>query len=80
MTRDELIRIAGKDIVCKAENLSTQDFETLKWAHLPQWLQALEKIEHTALFEARRSYLLGLQRPLQILLIRHLFESQPIPK
>ncbi len=78
ISRENLIRILGSEKVEKAESLSAEEFDELKWELLPQLLQAYEKIDHIPYFEARRSYLLGLPEPLQIALVRHIFEEEKI--
>jgi len=76
ISRDELIRILGSEIVTQAENLPEEAFDEQKWDNLSALLGANEKLAHTPLLEARRSYLKGLSPNLQILLVRHLFEQE----
>ncbi|MEW6235959.1 MAG: hypothetical protein AB1656_11270 [Candidatus Omnitrophota bacterium] len=76
ISRDDLIRILGSEIVTQAENLPDEEFEERKWDNLSALLSACEKLAHTPQFEARRSFLKGLHPNLQILLIRHLFYQE----
>lgn len=76
ITRDQLVRILGEEKVKQAETMPDEEFQQQKWDHLPELLNAYEKVYHTNLFEARRSFLLGLPVHLQILLVRHIFDEK----
>lgn len=78
ITRGELVRILGADIVKRAEQMSEDDFQTLKWDNLTQLLRAYEKVYHTPLFEARRSFMTGLRDDMKVLLVRHIFDQQQL--
>lgn len=74
--RDELVRILGEDIVKRAEALNEDTFQEQKWNRLQSLLHAYEKVFHTRIFEARRSYLTGLDDEMKVLLVRHIFDQQ----
>ncbi len=76
ITRDELVRIVGEPVVVRAESLSDDEFQELKWNRLTDMLRAYEKVYHTPLFEARRSFLLGLDEEMKVTLVRHIFHQQ----
>lgn len=76
LTRDQFVRILGEDKVRRAEELPQEEFENLKWDRLNELLSVYEKVTHTELFEARRSYITGLDVPMQLLLMRHVFDLQ----
>ncbi|MGI6457661.1 MAG: hypothetical protein ACOX5R_18870 [bacterium] len=78
ISREDLVRILGNTIVEKAEKMPEEEYEELKWAHLTEILKHFEKVAHTSLFEARRSYLLGLNTLMKVMLVRHIFESESV--
>lgn len=74
--RDELVRILGAPLVERAESLTSEEFQELKWERLTDLLRAYEKVYHTPLFEGRRSFLLGLDEDMKTALVRHIFDQQ----
>lgn len=76
ITRDELVRILGAPLVERAEALSEDEFQQLKWDRLTDLLRAYEKVYHTPLFEGRRTFLLGLDENMKLALVRHIFDQQ----
>lgn len=78
ISREELVRILGEEIVSRAETLDEEAFQQGKWNRLPALLHAYEKVYHKRVFEARRSYLTGLDEELKILLVRHIFDQQEL--
>ncbi|RJP20569.1 MAG: hypothetical protein C4527_24785 [Candidatus Omnitrophota bacterium] len=78
MIRDELVRILGETVVIHAENLPDSLFAERKWERLPELVQHSEKLHRLGLFEARRSFLLGVEPQLRILLVRHLLDTQMV--
>ena len=74
-TRADLIRILGEPAVAEAERMSPEQFTERKWDRLPELLRACEKFHDTPVFEARRSFLLGLDPELRRLLVRHLLDE-----
>ena len=76
ISRDELVRILGAPLVERAESLSEDTFQQLKWERLTDLLRAYEKVYHTSLFEGRRSFLLGLDEDMKTALVRHIFDQQ----
>lgn len=75
VTRTDLVRILGEPVVAEAERMSPEQFTEKKWDRLPELLRACEKFYDTSLFEARRSFLLGLDPDLRRLLVRHLLDE-----
>jgi hypothetical protein len=78
ITRDQLVRILGEQTVRKAETLPEEVFQERKWERLQALLHAYEKVYHTSLFEALRSYLTGLDDEMKVLLVRHIFDQQKV--
>ncbi len=76
ISREELVRITGEQVVQQAENLPQETFEELKWEYLSLLLQQYEETYHINYFEALRSYFLGLEPQLRLVLIRHILETQ----
>lgn len=76
ISREDLERILGGDTVLKAEKMPEEEYEELKWEHLDKLLAHYDKIAHTKTFEGCRSYLLGLDNIMKVLLVRHIFETE----
>ncbi len=71
-SRSEFVRIVGEPAVEEAERMPAGQYQERKWDRLPELLRACEKFHDTPVFEARRSFLLGLDPDLRRLLVRHL--------
>jgi hypothetical protein len=78
ISRADLIRILGQEMVERAESMPLEEYEEQKWERMTELSRHYDKIVHTPLFEARRSFLLGLDEPMKILLVRHIFETEAV--
>lgn len=78
ISRDQLVRILGDEIVRKAETLQEEIFQERKWERLQALLHAYEKVYHTTIFEGLRSYLTGLDDEMKVLLVRHIFDQRNV--
>ena len=76
VSRNDLVRIVGEEQIRQAEQLPVDQFDDLKWNHLPEFLHHYEKLSHLDYFEAYRSYLLGQNPVLRQLLIRQLLNAE----
>lgn len=76
INRSDLVRILGEETVQQAESMPDDKFQQQKWDRYSELIYSYEKLCHLNLFEARRSFLLGLDRQLQRLLIRHIIDIQ----
>jgi hypothetical protein len=76
ISREEFVRILGEEKVKLAETFPEDQYEERKWERISQLLHVYEKLIHTQIFEARRSYILGLDPEMQVLIIRHVNQTQ----
>lgn len=76
LDRADFVRMLNEDIVSQAETMPQDDFEEKKWDRLNELLAVYDKVAHTNLFEANRSYVTGLDPEMQLLLIRHTFDIE----
>ena len=74
LSRQNFVRILNEDIVAKAETMPQDEFEEKKWERFQELIAVYDKVAHTTMFEANRSYITGLDPEMQLLLIRHTFD------
>lgn len=75
ISRQDLIRIFGEQVVQQAETMPVAEFEDQKWNQLDALLPLVDQLAHIPLFEARRSRLTNLPPTMQRLLVRHLIDT-----
>ena len=78
-SRPDFVRILGEPAVAEAERMPEDRYTERKWDRLPELLRACGKFHDAPVFEARRSFLLGLDAELRGLLVRHLLEEARNP-
>ncbi len=76
LNRQDFLRILGEARVAQAEAMTQEDFEEKKWDRFEELLAVYDKVCHTTLFEAKRSYITGLDIEMQLLLIKHTFDIE----
>lgn len=76
INRVDFVRMLSEEIVSKAENMPQDVFEEKKWERFQELIAVYDKVAHTTMFEANRSYITGLDPEMQLLLIHHTFDIE----